>query len=155
MYSTDAVAIRYEDFLALRRDGKVSLNIQDVVADTIGVSPQLQPVKTTAGAAFTFWNRVTLALIIVSVVLSFTYAWWCFLVGIGAGLAIVTANGRANQRNLLDAAMVDSEFYEKIRSVRGWEYRMHPYDAEPYLTESYREGRKAGEEYLRQKSVTK
>lgn len=101
---------------------------------TIGVTSQLQPSRTAAGVAFKFWNLVAMALIITSIYLSFTSAWWWFLLGIAAVLVLVTANGTANQRNLLNAAMVDREFYEKVADLGGWHFKMRPEDARPYLT---------------------
>jgi hypothetical protein len=155
VYSSDAVAIPHRDFLELRRQGRISLGIDQFVAKSISESPALKPTKTSAAAAYDFWTIVGVGGFLFTIYLSFTSHWWWFLVGLVGGGAIIIANDGSNQRNLLDAAMVDRDFYEKVRSVRGWEYKMHADDAEPYLTHSYLQGRKAGEERLRQNSVTK
>jgi hypothetical protein len=155
VYSTDAVAIPHGEFLELRRQGRISLGIDQVVARSISESPALKPTKTSAAAAYDFWTIVGVLGFLFTIYLSLTVHWWWFSVGLFGGGAIIIANDGANQRNLLDAAMVDRDFYEKVRSVRGWEYKMRPDDAEPYLTESYIQGRKAGEEYLRHISATK
>jgi hypothetical protein len=155
VYSSDAVAIPHTDFLGLRREGKVCLGIDQFVAKSISESPGLKPTKTSAAAAYNLWTVVGVVGFLFTIYLSFVSHWWWFLIGLFGGGGIIIANDTANQRNLLDAAMVDRDFYEKIRSLGGWEYKMHPDDAERYLTEAYLLGRKAGEEYLRQNSATK
>jgi hypothetical protein len=131
------------------------LGIDQFVAKSISESSALRPTKTTAAGAYNFWTIIGVVGLLFTIYLSFAFHWWWFLVGLFGGGAIIIANDTANQRNLLDAAMVDHDFYEKVRSIRGWEYKMHPDDAEAYLTESYLRGRTAGEEYLRENSVTK
>lgn len=135
IYTSKDVHIPHSELVRLRQENRVSLGISELAADQIGVLSRLQPTKTTAAAAFRFWNIVLLAALVYSIYLSFTSAWWWFFVGIAVGLIIAKANSEANQRNLLDAAMVDPEFYEKVAALGGWYFKMSPEDAEPYLTD--------------------
>jgi hypothetical protein len=103
----------------------------------------LQPKKTAAAFAFVFWFVVAIAILIYAMYLSFTHRWWWLPLGLFAAAGIIRANSSAGTSNLLDAAMVDSDFYEKIAQHDGWLYRMNEEDAEPYLTEDYRLGQDA------------
>jgi hypothetical protein len=137
------VRLPHSDVVRLRKEGKLQLGISKSAAEQISSSPNLKPTKTTAAAAFKFWVVVALLGFAYSIYLSFTSNWWWFLVGLLALTAITRANSSANQSNLLDAAMVDPEFYEKIAERGGWIYRMSEADAEPFYTEDYRLGQDA------------
>jgi hypothetical protein len=142
-FTSDDVRITHADVVSLRQSGKLLLGITKSAADQISSSRELQPRKTTAAAAFKFWIIVALLGLLYSIYLSFTSHWWWFLVGLIASGVVVRANSGANQSNLLDAAMVDPDFYKMIAQRGGWLYRMNEEDAEPYFTEDYRLGQDA------------
>jgi len=48
---------------------------------------------------------------------------WFILIGIIASGVITSSNKKGNAENLLDAAMIDKEFYEKILALKGWMYQ--------------------------------
>jgi hypothetical protein len=56
--------------------------------------------------------------------LSFESNWWWFLFGIVGTIFIYKANKKGNSENYLDAAMVDEDFYERIRDINGWSYQI-------------------------------
>ena len=142
-FSSDDVKIPHSDVVRLRREGKLLLGISKAAANRISSSPELKPKKTTASAAFKFWIIVALLGLLYSIYLSLTSNWWWFLVGVLAAKVIIQANSKANQTNLLDAAMIDAECYEKIARLDGWVYRMSEADAEPFFTDDYRVGQDA------------
>jgi hypothetical protein len=143
VYSSDEVRISHGELVNLRSAGKVSLGIDDYVAQRIAADPSLKPAKTTAAAAFHFWNWVVILGLLYTVYLSFTAQWWWFIVGLVSAGIVRSANRHANQENMLDAAMIDRDFYERTAELRGWLYRMEPHDAEPFLTKDYRDGEAA------------
>jgi hypothetical protein len=142
-FTSDDVCIPHAEAVRLRREGKLLLGITKSAADQISSSRDLKPTKTTAAAAFKFWIIVALLGFAYSIYLSFTSHWWWFLVGLIAAMMIIRANSGANQSNLLDAAMLDADFYEKIARLGGWLYRMNKEDAEPYFTNDHRLGQDA------------
>jgi hypothetical protein len=142
-FTADEVHISHSDVVRLRNEGKLRLGISRSAADQISSSRDLQPRKTTAGAAFKFWIVVALLAFLYSIYLSFTSHWWWFLVGLVVLTVIVRSNSTANQANLLDAAMVDERFYDKVAELAGWLYRMNEEDAEPFFTEDCRLGQDA------------
>jgi hypothetical protein len=109
--------------VALRKAGKLNLGIERDVAARISMSP-LNPKKSTAPLAFTFWNAAGFLVFLVSIYWSFTDRWWWFIPGIVAMIAILRANHTSNGQNLIDAAMADAIFYENVRKVGGWLYQM-------------------------------
>jgi hypothetical protein len=86
---------------------------------------------------------VALLGLLYSIYLSFTSHWWWFLIGLIAAVVVNRANRSANQSNLLDAAMIDANFYERVAQLGGWLYRMNEEDAEPFFTDDYRLGQDA------------
>ena len=56
--------------------------------------------------------------------LSFTDAWWWFLIGIVGFGVISKANTKAHTENYIDAAMTDEDFYERLIRLNVWLYLM-------------------------------
>ncbi len=142
-FTSEDLQIPHADLVRLRNESKLLLGISKSAADQISGSRELKPRKTTAAAAFKFWIMVALLGFIYSIYLSFASHWWWFFVGLVAAMVIIRANSGANQSNLLDAAMIDADFYEKIAQLGGWLYRMSEADAEPFFTEDYQLGQDA------------
>jgi hypothetical protein len=116
--------IPHEKLVELRLKGVVQLGILNEVAAAISGNRGLQPTKTTAAAAFKFWNFVALVVFVGSIYLSFTQRWWWFLLGFFVSGLIANSNKKGNTENLLDAAMVDRNFYEKVMALNGWIYEV-------------------------------
>lgn len=141
-FTTDEVRIPHSDLVMLRSEGKVDLGVSRTAADTLSTS-NLRPKKHPAAAAYRFWQIVAIGLFIYSVYLSFTWAWWSFIVGFAIMALIINANREANQENVLEAAMFDEDFYERASGAGVWMYQMDEADAEAYLTEDMKSGREA------------
>ncbi|MET4173852.1 hypothetical protein ABIB99_004952 [Bradyrhizobium sp. LA6.1] len=61
-----------------------------------------------------------------------TSQWWWFIVGIIGPIVISKANQGANAGNVLDAAMIDRDFYERVRKINGWQYQIDEVEAQRY-----------------------
>ena len=61
--------------------------------------------------------------------------WWWFILGFLAMRVVWGANKKGGSENLLDAAMIDSEFYDRVKELGGWMYQMEESDAKKYLIE--------------------
>lgn len=140
LYTSDEVTIRHDELVRLRRENKVSLGIGVTTAEKISLSRDVSPTKTTAASAYKFWQCAAALGLLYSVYLSFTAHWWWFIVGIVCALIVSKAAMRANQTNLIDAAMIDPEFYERVARLGGWCFHMAEADAEPFFTDDFREG---------------
>ncbi|MHC2282906.1 hypothetical protein ACVME8_009549 [Bradyrhizobium diazoefficiens] len=55
-----------------------------------------------------------------------------FIVGIVGAIVISKANQGANAENVLDAAMIDRDFYERVRKINGWQYEIDEVEAQRY-----------------------
>jgi len=108
----------------LRNDGKLNLGINDEISEKVALKKGLGPTKTTANIAFHFWNWIAVGGFLYTVYLSFTSSWWWFLIGFSWGGIVFRANKKGNSNNYLDAAMIDEEFYERIRILNGWLYQI-------------------------------
>jgi hypothetical protein len=122
-FSCREVNLPYADMVALRNAGALNLGIDHEAAFQISAQ-KLGPAKTAVSGAFHFWNFIAMAAFGVSVYMSFTINWWWFLVGLVALFVIWNANKKGNATNLLDAAMVDPAFYERVRYIGGWLYQI-------------------------------
>lgn len=109
----------------------LNLGIDNAIAQNISARKNAGPTKTTAVPAFHFWNWVAIAIFAGSVYWSFAQAWWWFIIGFVAMRVLWRANIAGNAENLLEAAMVDKEFYDKVLSIHGWQYQV----SEEHLSE--------------------
>ena len=130
-FSCREIILPHADVVALRNAGQLNLGIDNEVAFQISAQ-KLGPTKTTASAAFHFWNFMAMAALGLSVYWSFTSNWWWFIVGLVALFLIWNANKKGNATNLIDAAMVDPAFYERVRKIGGWRYQIDEAHAAKY-----------------------
>jgi len=120
--------------LQLRNAGLLNLGINNDLAIQIASTRGVAPRKTTASAAFHFWSWVAIGVFVLSIYLSFTKAWWWFILGFIGMSLIWKANKKGNSENLLDAAMIEGEFYERVRTFGGWLYQIEDGEAEKFKT---------------------
>ncbi len=131
-FSCAELSINHEQLVQLRQGGHLNLGVEDSLAAQISNAPHLKPRRTTASAAFHFWNWVGFGALGYSIYLSFTSHWWWFFAGLLLLAAIWKANKKANSENVLDAAFIDAEFYERVRHLGGWIYEIDESEAEKY-----------------------
>jgi hypothetical protein len=122
-FSSSDVDIPHADMVRLRKAGQLNLGISDSLSIQISTST-IKPTKTTASAAFAFWGWVAIGLFLFSIYWSFVSSWWWFIVGFAAMIIVWKANKKGNSENLLDAAMIDEEFYDRVRNLGGWMYQV-------------------------------
>jgi hypothetical protein len=116
--------------------GDLKLGIHDEDSAQILSTPGAGPSATTANAAGHFWNWVAFGALGYSVYLSFSWHWWAFIPGLIVMRAIYRANKVSNSQNYIDAAMVDKDFYDRIRSAGAWLYEMESDLADKFTRDS-------------------
>jgi hypothetical protein len=121
--------IPHADMVNLRQQGLLNLGVENDLATKVAGMTNLGPKKTTAVAAFHFWNWVGFIVLIGSVYWSFTKDWWWFILGFILWRMLWSANKKANADNFLDAAMVDKEFYDRVLDMGGWMYQVKKSDS--------------------------
>jgi len=131
IFTAADVAIKHEDYVALRKSGRVNLGIDNDTAAK-AISAGAGPSKGGSVAAFHFYSWLAIGAFAVSLYFSFTDAWWWFIPGLVAMSVIWSATKSGNAANLLDAAMYDEEFYERFRSAGIWRYEMDEEDAQKF-----------------------
>lgn len=133
LYLAQEIDIPHETLLALRKAGKLRLGINNEIALKV-TNSGLMPKGSNVQKAMGLWSWVAMGLFVGSVYLSFASAWWWFIPGFAVMMLIHSANKSANSENLLDLAMSDPVFYEKLRHLGVWQYQIAEADAAPYLT---------------------
>lgn len=116
------ISLPYDKMIELRKAGKLMLGIDHSVAlklQSAGIRP-----KGSATAAFGFFKLLAIGALAAGLYYAFTSAWWWGIVGFVAMTMIWNGNKSGHSENLLDAAMDDPEFYERVRSLRGWLYQV-------------------------------
>lgn len=121
----------HDQMVSLRKSGHLNLGIDNNLATQISAA-RAGSNKTTASAAHTFWHLVALGVAIYGIYLSFTSHWWWFIVGFVGAIVISKANQKGNAENVLDAAMIDRDFYERVRNINGWQYQIDEAEAQKY-----------------------
>lgn len=132
IFSCEELSLSHEQMLELKQAGLLQLGIDDTHSAQISVTKGVTPTKTTASAAFHFWNLVAFGALGYTIYLSFTSDWWWFLIGLVVVNVIWQASKKGNSQNLLDTAMMDEAFYERVRELGGWFYQMDEAEAEKY-----------------------
>ena len=133
LFTCKEINLTHSQMLELKRSGHLNLGIEDSLSAQILNARGVASTKTTASAAFTFYNWLAFGILGYTIYLSFTSNWWWFIVGFIALQVIWSANKKGGSENLLDAALIDSEFYERVRSFDGWLYQIEESEAEKYI----------------------
>lgn len=115
--------ISHEHMITLSQQGILQLGINNANAVDISSNKNLKPKKTTASAAFLLWSWIGFGILGYSIYLSVTDAWWYFIPGVVIWQIIWKANKKGNAQNLIDAALIDKDFYTKISNLNGWIYQ--------------------------------
>ena len=118
--------IPHEKLLELYKARKLRLGINNSLTIELATNSHLKPKKTTASAALLFWSWVGIFIFIYSIYLSITSDWWYFILGFIAWRILWKANRKGTSENLLDAALFDKEFYERVLQLNGWSYLTEP-----------------------------
>src|SRR5262245_4232960 len=133
-FSCRQIELSHEEMLRLRQAGTLILGIYGKLAEQISQSNI--PRKTMEAAADRSWSWVIFLGFLSTVYFSFTsYLWWfIFIVGCVALGTLAPALKQSNSENVLDAAIIDKEFYDQIKSLNGWRYVMEEKEADKYRT---------------------
>lgn len=124
LHNSDGCHLSFETMKDLVNENIIQLGINSRTAEKISTTPHLKPTKTSASAAFTFWNWVFLGIFSYTIYLSFTYAWWCFILGMFFVTFSSKINKKSHMENLIDAAMIDEDFYFNVLIENGWIYKI-------------------------------
>jgi hypothetical protein len=122
-YTCQDIDLPHTEMVALRNAGQLNLGIDNALASKISTST-IRSTKTSATAAYNFWNLIGFLVFAFSIYWSFVSAWWWFIPGFIAMYVFWRANHSANSENLLDAAMIDAAFYERVKAMGGWLYQI-------------------------------
>lgn len=116
--------IPHAELVTFSRANLVNLGINNDVASKIATVKHLGPTKTTAVAAYHFWNWILLIVFCVSIYWSFTKDWWWIIIGVFLVVVVSSANKKSNASNFLDAALIDEAFYNRVLQLDGWFYQV-------------------------------
>lgn len=130
-FSSDDLMIPYAEFIRLTQSKQMSIGISQHKALALASSVDA-PKKTTARAAMLFWSWVSVGTFIYSIYASIVYHWWIFIIGFVAMRLIHRANKGGNTTNILEAALFDEEFYERVANSGGWIYSISLETADNY-----------------------
>ena len=133
LYHCKDIILTHSQMLELKNAGFLQLGIDDTLSSQILNEKEIAPIKTTASAAFKFYSWLAMGAFGYSIYLSFTSNWWWFIVGIFVMQIIWSANKKGGSENVLDAALIDSDFYERVRQLGGWLYKIEESEAEKYI----------------------
>ncbi|MCJ9729476.1 hypothetical protein MOV75_04545 [Bradyrhizobium sp. PRIMUS42] len=125
------INLTHDQMVSLRNSGHLNLGIDNNLAAQISAARKGSKM-TSASTAHTLWRVVALGFAIGGIYLSATSHWWWFIVGIVVAIVISKANQSGNAENVLDAAMIDRDFYERVRKINGWQYQIDEVEAQRY-----------------------
>ena len=131
-YKGNEISIPHKDMVALRNSGKLNLGMLDDIAIQVADDARYAPKSIKTNLAMHFWSWVAVGQFIYSIYESFTGIWWLFIPSFFLMIVIHRANKKGTSQNLLDEAMGDKNFYERVRKANGWLYEIDEKDAKKY-----------------------
>ena len=132
LYFCDDVNISYDQLIKLNDNKKFSLNIDNILAINILSKAELRPGNTYL-YTFVIFTCFAIGILIYSIYLSFINAWWWFIPGIFISFILWNGNRKSVSNNLTDEALRDRNFYDRIKKIKGWVYKMDENEAKKYL----------------------
>tara|TARA_B100000767_G_scaffold266846_1_gene284798 strand:- start:83 stop:490 length:408 start_codon:yes stop_codon:yes gene_type:complete len=132
LYFCKEIDISYEQFLMLKENNKVLLIIDNILAIDILTKRALRPGNTYL-YTFLIFSLIAIGTLIYSIYLSFSSSWWWFIPGVFFSFITWEGNRKSVANNLIDEALRDGNFYDKIKKIQGWIYRMDEHEAKKYL----------------------
>jgi len=132
LYFSKDIEISFDQLLKLKEDNKISLTIDNVLAIDILTKRALRPGNTYL-YTFVVFSFCAIGALIYSIYLSFTNSWWWFIPGFFISFSIWEGNRKSVAKNLIEEALRDESFYDRIKKIQGWAYRMEENDAKKYL----------------------
>ncbi len=132
IYNCNEVNISHKQLLKLRDNNQARLIIDNILAIDILTKNHLRPGNTYL-YTFLILSIFAIGVLGFSIYLSFSNSWWWFIPGILISFIIWNANRKSVSDNLVDEALRDESFYDKIKKIKGWMYQIDPNDAKKYL----------------------
>lgn len=132
IYNCNEVNISHKQLLNLRDNNQARLIIDNILAIDILTKNHLRPGNTYL-YTFLILSIFAIGVLGFSIYLSFSNSWWWFIPGILISFIIWNANRKSVSDNLVDEALRDESFYDKIKKIKGWMYQIDPNDAKKYL----------------------
>ena len=132
IYNCNEVNISHKQLLKLRDNNQARLIIDNILAIDILTKNHLRPGNTYL-YTFLILSIFAIGVLGFSIYLSFSNSWWWFIPGILISFIIWNANRKSVSDNLVDEALRDESFYDKIKKIKGWMYQIDHNDAKNYL----------------------
>jgi hypothetical protein len=115
--------VTHEQLLSFRASGDLNLGVHNNQA-ALMVSSGVGATSTSSKTAFRFWDLAAAIILIGSIVLSFVYYWWLFIVGFITSGILGRANRQTATEDVLSKAFSDRHFYETVAEKDGWLYQV-------------------------------
>ena len=131
IYNCNEVNISHKQLLKLKDNNQARLIIDNILAIDILTKNHLRPGNVYL-YTFLILSIFAIGVLGFSIYLSFSYSWWCFIPGILISFNIWNANRKSVSDNLVDEALRDESFYDKIKNIKGWMYQIDPNDAKKF-----------------------
>ena len=128
-YGGEEISIPHKDMVTLRNSGKLNLGMLDDLAIKVVDDTRYAPKSIKSNLAMHFWTLVAVGQFFYAIYKSFTGIWWLFIPSFFLMFIIHRANKKGTSQNLLDEAMADKDFYERVRKANGWLYEIDEKDA--------------------------
>ena len=132
IYSCNELNVSHKQLLNLRDNNQARLIIDNILAIDILTKKHLRPGNSYL-YTFLLLSIFAIGVLGFSIYLSFSNSWWWFIPGILISFIIWNANRKSVSDNLVDEALRDESFYDKIKKIKGWMYQIDPNDAKKYL----------------------
>lgn len=126
------ITLTHEDYRRLHLAGKCNLGVPNDLAEKIAVDTDLMA-DSSAGSKNWIGIFLSLGVMIYSIYLSFTWAWWSFIPGWLIGGIISIRNRKSTAKDVLKYALNNEDFYLKLTSISSVSFQMDDETSTKYL----------------------
>ena len=122
-FDSNNLNITHAEMLQMVKEGSLILGINDNISAGILNGDGFKTTRWNL-PYFNFIKWISFGILGCSIYLSIASNWWWIVVGFFVAVIIWGANKRGGSENLIDAAMIDCEFYERVKELGGWIYQV-------------------------------
>ena len=126
------VNLTHDQMIVLNKDGSLNLKIEPSLENKILELAKNDLKKITWGYKFTTGHIVALGILSISVYAAIIES-WVFILGLVFAVAMIVKDKTVNTEKLVDLAMKDANFFEKVKEIEGWIFLIEEYKEKEYL----------------------
>ena len=131
-FQSDEVNLTHDQMVELNKEGSLNLIIVDSLEKQIDSLAQNESKNISSGYKLTKRKIIALGVLGVSFYFGINESWGWLGIGLIAAVIIVLKKEN-NNTNIIDLAIKDAEFFERVKEMKGWTFQIEEGKEKEYL----------------------